>query len=139
MATRLQTHDFDLSQEIYTLGSETYEVGGIATFVGRVRKFDGDCEIIDLNLEHYPGMTEKQLATIELEAQKHWPIDDSLIIHRYGRLKPGDQIVLVATAATHRHAALEACAFIIEQLKTRATFWKEETTPQGRRWVEPLR
>ena len=138
MTARLQTHDFDVSKEIHAMGSRNDEVGGIATFVGRVRKHDGHREIIDLNLEHYPGMTEKQLAILESEAQKQWPIDQSLIIHRYGRLRPGDQIVLVATAATHRQAALEACAFLIEQLKTRATFWKEENTSEGRRWVEPF-
>ena len=89
-----------------------------------------------LILEHYPGMTEKKLAEIEGEANRRWPLAASLIIHRYGRLEPGDRIVLVATASPHREAALAACHFLIDWLKTDAPFWKSEETPQGERWVE---
>ena len=93
-----------------------------------------------MTLEHYPGMTEKKLAEIEAEAQARWPLQASLIVHRYGRMLPGEPIVLVATASQHRAAALEACAFLIDWLKTQAPFWKLEETPAGAgaapRWVE---
>ena len=89
-----------------------------------------------MSLEHYPGMTEKKLAEIEAEANRRWPLSASLIIHRYGRLEPGDRIVLVATASPHREAALAACHFLIDWLKTDAPFWKSEETPEGERWVE---
>jgi molybdopterin synthase catalytic subunit len=89
-----------------------------------------------MTLEHYPGMTERKLAEIEAEAQRRWPLQASLIIHRYGRLEPGERIVLVATASPHRQAALEACAFLIDWLKTQAPFWKLEETPAGPQWVE---
>ncbi|TMK09540.1 MAG: molybdenum cofactor biosynthesis protein MoaE, partial [Alphaproteobacteria bacterium] len=89
-----------------------------------------------MTLEHYPGMTERKLAEIEAEANRRWPLAASLIIHRYGRLEPGDRIVLVATASPHRDAALAACHFLIDWLKTEAPFWKSEETPEGERWVE---
>ena len=90
-----------------------------------------------MTLEHYPGMTEKMLAEIEAEARTRWPLADRLIIHRYGRLLPGERIVLVATASAHRQAALEACAFLIDWLKTKAPFWKLEDRPDGAAaWVE---
>jgi molybdopterin synthase catalytic subunit len=90
-----------------------------------------------MTLEHYPGMTEKQLGEIEAEANRRWPLEASLIIHRFGRLAPGDQIVLVATASPHREAAFEACHFLIDWLKTRAPFWKVEETDAGdARWVQ---
>jgi molybdopterin synthase catalytic subunit len=89
-----------------------------------------------MTLEHYPGMTEKKLAEIEAKAQARWPLQASLIVHRYGRLLPGDPIVLVATAAAHRAPALEACAFLIDWLKTKAPFWKLEETVGAGRWVE---
>ena len=89
-----------------------------------------------MTLEHYPGMTERQLARVEAEARRRWPLQDSLIVHRVGRMLPGEPIVLVATASAHRHAALDACAFLIDWLKTEAPFWKLEETPVGERWVE---
>ena len=89
-----------------------------------------------MTLEHYPAMTERMLAEIEAEAHRRWSLEASLIIHRVGRLEPGDRIVLVATASAHRHAALESCAFLIDWLKTKAPFWKLEETPTGPRWVE---
>jgi molybdopterin synthase catalytic subunit len=95
----------------------------------------GDAEVGAMTLEHYPGMTEKKLAEIEAEAQRRWPLQASLIIHRYGRLEPGERIVLVATASPHRQAALESCAFLIDWLKTKAPFWKLEETAAGPQWV----
>ena len=96
---------------------------------------DGN-SVAEMTLEHYPGMTEKKLAEIEAEANRRWPLDASLVIHRYGRLEPGERIVLVATASPHREAALAACHFLIDWLKTGAPFWKSEETPGGERWVE---
>jgi molybdopterin synthase catalytic subunit len=89
-----------------------------------------------MELEHYPGMTERKLGEIEAQARARWPLEDYLIIHRYGRLAPGERIVLVATASAHRQAALEACAFLIDWLKTQAPFWKREETTEGSTWVE---
>ena len=89
-----------------------------------------------MTLEHYPGMTEKQLQEIEQEAHRRWPLDASLIIHRYGRLEPGDRIVMVATASAHRQAAFQSCNFLMDWLKTKAPFWKLEETPQGPQWVD---
>jgi molybdopterin synthase catalytic subunit len=91
-----------------------------------------------MTLEHYPGMTERELTAIEEEARRRWPLDASLIIHRYGRLEPGERIVLVVTASSHRAAAFEACEFLVDWLKTKAPFWKMEETPKGERWVEAL-
>lgn len=89
-----------------------------------------------MTLEHYPGMTERQLAAIEAEARGRWPLEDCLIIHRHGRLEPGDRIVLVLTASAHREAAFQACQFLIDWLKTKAPFWKLEETSDGGQWVE---
>jgi molybdopterin synthase catalytic subunit len=133
---RVQHEDFDVGAELDRLAAGNHRIGGIATYVGLVRDVGGDDRVSSLTLEHYPGMTEKKLAEIELEALRRWPLDASLIIHRYGRLEPGDRIVLVATASAHREAALAACHFLIDWLKTEAPFWKSEETPQGDRWVE---
>jgi len=89
-----------------------------------------------MTLEHYPGMTEKKLAEIEAEARQRWPLEDCLVIHRYGRLEPGERIVLVITASSHRRAALESCTFLIDWLKTSAPFWKLEERDVGQEWVE---
>ena len=133
---RVQREDFDMSAELDRLAAGNHRIGGIASFVGLVRDIGGDDGISALSLEHYPGMTEKKLAEIELEAHRRWQLDASLIIHRYGRLEPGDRIVLVATASPHREAALAACHFLIDWLKTEAPFWKSEETSDGQRWVE---
>jgi molybdopterin synthase catalytic subunit len=133
---RVQREDFDVGAELDRLTAGNHRVGGIASFVGLVRDLGGDAQVEALTLEHYPGMTEKKLAEIELEANRRWPLDASLIVHRYGRLDPGDRIVLVATASPQREAALAACHFLIDWLKTDAPFWKSEKTPQGERWVE---
>ncbi len=132
---RVQREDFDVGSELEKLSRDNPRIGGVASFIGLVRDM-GDTDKIDaLTLEHYPGMTERKLAEIEADANRRWPLDASLIIHRYGRLEPGDRIVLVATASPHREAALAACHFLIDWLKTDAPFWKSEETPQGERWV----
>ena len=133
---RVQREDFDLGKELTALTRDRPSIGGLASFVGLVRDVAGGAKITAMTLEHYPGMTEKELAAIEAEARRRWPLDDVLIIHRYGELKPGDRIVLVATASAHRDAAFDACRFLIDWLKTKAPFWKLETTPEGERWVE---
>jgi molybdopterin synthase catalytic subunit len=132
---RVQREDFDIAAELDRMAAGDRRIGGIASFVGLVRDLGGDAAVEALTLEHYPGMTEKKLAEIEIEAHHRWPLSASLIIHRYGRLAPGDRIVLVATASPHREAALAACHFLIDWLKTDAPFWKSETTAQGERWV----
>jgi molybdopterin synthase catalytic subunit len=133
---KVQREDFDVGAELKALTDGRTDVGGLASFVGLVRDMASGAAVSTMTLEHYPGMTEKQLAAIEAEAQERWPLQASLIIHRYGRLEPGEQIVLVATASAHRQAALEACAFLIDWLKTQAPFWKLEDTEQGAQWVE---
>jgi molybdopterin synthase catalytic subunit len=133
---RVQQEDFDIGAELARLSDGDHAVGGIASFIGLVRDMTPDGAIGSMTLEHYPGMTEKQLTAIEAEAHRRWPLQASLIIHRYGRLTPGDRIVLVATASAHRQAALESCAFLIDWLKTKAPFWKMEDGPAGAHWVE---
>lgn len=132
---RVQREDFDVGRELAALGADNRRIGGVASFVGLVRDMAGDQRIGAMTLEHYPGMTEKKLAEIEAEACRRWPLEASLVIHRYGRLEPGDRIVLVATASAHRAAALESCAFLIDWLKTEAPFWKLEETAEGEHWV----
>jgi molybdopterin synthase catalytic subunit len=133
---RVQREDFDVGQELAALTRGATTIGGVTSFVGLVRDMAGGEKISAMTLEHYPGMTEKQLAAIEVEARQRWPLDAVLIIHRYGEMKPGDRIVLVATASSHRDAAFDACRFLIDWLKTKAPFWKREETSQGARWVE---
>jgi molybdopterin synthase catalytic subunit len=133
---RVQREDFDLGTELRALTDGNHAIGGLASFVGLVRDIAGGESVGAMTLEHYPGMTEKMLKRIEAEALERWPLDASLIIHRYGRLEPGDQIVLVATASPHREAALESCHFLIDWLKTRAPFWKLEDTASGGQWVD---
>jgi molybdopterin synthase catalytic subunit len=132
---KVQREDFDVGAELAALTAGRTDVGGVASFVGLVRDRAGGTDVGAMTLEHYPGMTEKKLAEIEAEAQARWPLQASLIIHRYGRLEPGERIVLVATASPHRQAALEACAFLIDWLKTKAPFWKLEETAAGPQWV----
>jgi len=133
---KLQREDFDLGREVAALCDGNRAIGGLAVFVGLVRDMAGDTAVRAMTLEHYPGMTEKMLARIEAEACERWPLEVSLIIHRYGRLEPGDRIVLVAAASAHRQAALEACQFLIDWLKTKAPFWKLEEGPEGAAWVD---
>jgi molybdopterin synthase catalytic subunit len=133
---RVQREDFDVGRELDALTRDKTSVGGVTSFVGLVRDIAGGEKISAMTLEHYPGMTEQLLAAIEAEARQRWPLDAVLIIHRYGELKPGDRIVLVATASAHRDAAFDACRFLIDWLKTKAPFWKREETREGARWVE---
>jgi len=133
---KVQREDFDLGAELAQLTAGNHAIGGLTSFVGLVRDMAGDGRISAMTLEHYPGMTEKMLARIEAEAHERWPLDATIIIHRYGRLEPGEQIVLVAAASTHRQAAFDACQFLIDWLKTEAPFWKLEETGEGAKWVE---
>ncbi|MDA0996656.1 MAG: molybdenum cofactor biosynthesis protein MoaE [Proteobacteria bacterium] len=133
---RVQLEDFDVGTELAKLSDGNLGVGGVCSFVGLVRDMTKDGKIGAMTLEHYPGMTEKALADIDAEAHSRWPLQASLIIHRYGRLEPGDRIVLVAAASAHREAAFEACHFLIDYLKTRAPFWKLEQTGTGGKWVD---
>lgn len=111
--------------------------GGAAVFVGSMRDFNQGRSVSAMTLEHYPGMTVKYLEKVEAEARARWPLLDCLVLHRYGLLGPGDPIVLVAVWAAHRDAAFGACRYIIDELKARAPFWKQEQTAAGRRWVTP--
>lgn len=137
---RVQEPDFDVGEEYRRFCEGRTNIGGVCMFVGLVRDFapvDGiDAPISTMTLEHYPGMTEKQLADIEAQARERWALDDTLIIHRYGRLEPGDQIVMVAAASAHRDAAFEAARFLMDWLKSKAPFWKKEQTATGAQWVD---
>ena len=136
MAVRVQAEDFDVGKELAALTEGNHAIGGLAVFVGLVRDLAGGSEISAMTLEHYPAMTEKMLAEIEAEAKERWPLEASLVIHRFGRLEPGDRIVMVITASAHRGAAFEACEFLMDWLKTKAPFWKLEETEQGAQWVD---
>ena len=133
---RVQREDFDIGAELAVLTDGKTGIGGVTSFVSLVRDIAGDKRIGAMTLEHYPGMTERQLEAIEIEARKRWRLEAVLIIHRVGRFEPGDRIVLVATASAHRQAAFESCHFLIDWLKTKAPFWKLEETPEGPRWVD---
>lgn len=136
MTIRVQAEAFDPGVETSAMHAANVGVGAVVTFIGYVRDFNDGLDISGLYLEHFPGMTEKSLAKIAYEANSRWPLLKVDIIHRVGRLEPGEPIVFVGTASAHRQAAFEACAFIMDYLKTRAPFWKKEDTPQGPRWVE---
>ena len=131
---RVQQEDFDVGTEIATLKAGRSDIGAIVAFIGTVRDQSGAVE--EMMIEHYPGMTEAELERIEKEACARWPLQASLIVHRYGTLHPSDNIVLVLTASEHREAAFRAAEFLMDYLKTRAPFWKRESGPQGSRWVE---
>jgi len=133
---RVQAGDFDLSTELANIRKDNPRIGGIASFVGVVRDLNDGDSVYTLTLEHYPGMTEKALTDIAAEAASRWDVLGCTIIHRIGTLQPLDQIVMVIVASSHRGDAFAACEFIMDYLKTRAPFWKKETTPQGERWVE---
>ena len=136
MAVRVQEADFDVGAEMAALSDGRSDVGGVASFVGLVRDIAGGTAVTAMTLEHYPGMTERQLEEIEAEARSRWPLLEVSIVHRIGRLEPGDRIMFCGAASAHRGAALEACAFLMDWLKTKAPFWKKEETPAGERWVE---
>ena len=132
---KVQKQDFNVSSEIKNIMSLNKNIGGTGIFIGNVRK-DNNSNLKSMTLEHYPIMTEKQLEKISKEAKNRWDLIDSLIIHRYGKMYPGDQIVLVATFSEHRTNALNACEFLIDWLKTKAPFWKLEESNTGSSWVE---
>jgi molybdopterin synthase catalytic subunit len=132
VAVRVQREDFDLGAELAGLRKGRRDIGALVSFSGLVRDTGG---LEAMELEHYPGMTEKALAAIEAEARERWELGACLIVHRYGRLLPGEQIMMVATAATHRQAAFEAAEFLMDYLKSRAPFWKKEFGRDGARWV----
>jgi len=131
---RVQREDFDIGREIEILTRGKTSIGGVASFIGTVR--GGADGIRSMTLEHYPGMTEQELTAIEQEANKRWKLEASLIVHRYGKLLPGERIVLVVTASSHRADAFAANEFLVDWLKTKAPFWKLEETAAGPRWVE---
>lgn len=136
MAVRVQLEDFDPGAELARLTDGDHSVGAAVSFVGLVRDLAEGDRLIAMTLEHYPAMTQAELERIEAEARARWPLTDCLIVHRFGRLTPGARIVLVITASGHRQAAFEACAFLMDWLKTKAPFWKLEETASTRRWVE---
>lgn len=142
MSVSVQESDFDAGAEIAALSAGRDDIGAVASFVGLVRadKVDGrsgSAEAVKaMTLEHYPGMTEKALQEIVDQARARWALFGVRVIHRVGRLMPGDRIVFVAVSSSHRGDAFAACEFIMDFLKTRAPFWKKEETPQGGRWVD---
>jgi len=133
---RVQTEDFDVGAEIAALRAGDPRVGAVACFIGTVRDVNEGAGVATMTLEHYPGMTERALEEICTQAKARWNLLDLLVIHRYGELRPLDQIVLVAVTSAHRGDAFAACEFVMDYLKTRAPFWKKEVTPHGERWVE---
>lgn len=133
---RLQAEDFDAALEAKKLSQGRTDIGAVVTFAGVCRSGEGDRAIAALTLEHYPGMAEEEIARHAAEAQARWPLLGLTVIHRYGRLEPGDNIVLVVTASSHRSAAFEAAEFMMDYLKTQAPFWKREERVEGGTWVE---
>lgn len=137
MATiRIQAEDFDAAAAAATLTAGRTDVGAIVTFTGRCRSENN--KLAALELEHYPGMAEEEIARVAAEAEQRWPLQGTIVIHRYGRIRPGENIVLVVTASSHRQAAFEAASFLMDYLKTRAPFWKKEIHSDGTEgdWVE---
>ena len=133
---RVQAEDFDVGAEIAQLRRGNPGIGAIASFIGLVRDVNEGDRVSEMTLEHYPGMTERALEDIVQRAKARWDVLDVLVVHRVGRLRPLDQIVLVVVAGAHRGEAFAACEFVMDYLKTRAPFWKKEQTPDGGRWVE---
>ena len=133
---RVQSDDFDISSELEQLRSSSSQVGAIVTFVGVVRDLNEGSDIVSMELEHYPGMTERSIEKIVSQAAERWALLGATVIHRIGRLSPADQIVLVAVSSLHRGESFAACEFIMDYLKTQAPFWKKELTSSGERWVD---
>lgn len=136
MTVRIQHEDFDVGAEVARLRAGNPKIGAVASFIGVVRDLNEGADVATMTLEHYPGMTEKALAGIVEQARARWDLYDVLVIHRVGALQPTDQIVLVVVTSAHRGEAFAACEFVMDYLKTDATFWKKETTAAGTRWVE---
>ena len=135
---KVQTANFSLEEEVKTMLKKNDNGGAISSFIGIVRNKAKEKDLISMTLEHYPGMTEKMLQKIENEALSRWRLLDSLIIHRYGELFPGENIVLVITLSKHRKDAINSCHFLIDWLKTKGPFWKFEKTKNSGHWVEAL-
>lgn len=136
MTVRIQREVFDTGAEIARLTKGREDVGAVVTFTGLCRSDGETGPIRAMTLEHYPGMAEEELGRLEERARARWPLQDCLIVHRYGRLVPGDPIVLVVTLSTHREAAFEAASFLMDFLKTSAPFWKQEEGAGGEQWVD---
>lgn len=131
----VRADDFDVSAELAAMRKNSPATGAIATFIGAVRDVNDDRTVGSMYLEHYPGMTEKAIEEIIADAQARWELHAITVIHRIGELNPTDQIVFVAVGAGHRGEAFDGCEFIMDYLKTKAPFWKRESTPEGERWV----
>lgn len=132
----IQTHDFDLAGEIAVLRADDPRVGAVCSFVGTVRDRNDGSDVASMELEHYPGMTEKAIEAMIDEAQRRFDILGARIVHRVGLLQPRDQIMMVAVVSAHRGQSFQACEFLMDYLKTQAPFWKKEQTPEGARWVD---
>lgn len=133
---KVQAEPFNPQEEATRLVEGRVEIGALVTFTGLVRQDPGDGTLESLILEHYPAMTERKIEAIANEAESRWPLQACLVIHRYGRLDPGNPIVFVATASAHRRAAFEAADFLMDWLKTKAPFWKQEIRSGDNRWVD---
>ncbi len=133
---KVQTAPFDMAQIQESLRGANPKIGAVVTFLGQMRDFNEGDQVSTMTLEHYPGMTEKALQAIVDEADERWELMGIHVVHRVGPLKPFDPIVLVAVASAHRGEAFQACEFVIDYLKTRAPFWKKESTDEGDRWVD---
>jgi molybdopterin synthase catalytic subunit len=136
MTVRLQREDFDVAAEAAKITRGRTDIGAVVTFTGICRDREAGRGVAALTLEHYPGMAEEEIARHVAEAERRWPLNGVTVIHRYGRLVPGDNIVLVVTAAAHRAAAFAAAEFLMDYLKTRAPFWKQEERADGAAWVD---
>jgi len=136
MSVSVQREDFDIAAEIARLTGTDRDIGAVVSFTGLVREMTAGGPITAMELEHYPGMTERSLEAIVAEARQRWPLQGVRVIHRYGPLAPGDRIVLVLTASRHRQAAFEAAEFLMDYLKTRAPFWKKEAHGGEARWID---
>jgi molybdopterin synthase catalytic subunit len=132
----IQTQDFDVSQELAALRTGDARVGAVCSFLGTVRERNDGSSVASMELEHYPGMTEKSISAMMDEAKKRFDIFAARVIHRVGLLHPEDQIVFVAVTSAHRGESFKACEFLMDYLKTQAPFWKKEVTPEGARWVD---
>jgi len=132
----IQTEDFDVSQELAALRAGDARVGAVCSFLGTVRERNDGSAVASMELEHYPGMTEKSISAMMDEAKKRFDIYAARVIHRVGLLHPEDQIVFVAVTSAHRGESFKACEFLMDYLKTQAPFWKKEVTPEGARWVD---
>ena len=136
MSVVIRHEDFNVAQVMAEMRAQSNNVGAMVTFVGLVRDMSYDAQVNNIEVQHYPGMSEKALEKIITEAHRRWELIDARVIHRIGTLGPNDQIVLVATASSHRGNAFSGCEFIIDYLKTDAPFWKKEVKPAGGEWVE---